>query len=75
VFDIEVAWTPVGLAPALISSVNILNQLGCVSNKNVFSFLWIDFVADPSGFTYNVDINLRDDVGGSIAVLNQNHTF
>ncbi len=75
VFDIEVAWTPTGGAPALISAVNILNQLGCVNNKNVFSFLWIDFVADPTGFTYNVDINLRDDVGGSIAVLNQNHTF
>ncbi len=75
VFDIEVAWTPTGGAPALISTVNILNQLGCVNNKNVFSFLWLDFVADPTGFTYNVDINLRDDVSGSIAVLNQNHTF
>ncbi len=75
VFDIEMTWTPTGGAPALISAVNILNQLGCVNNKNVFSFLWIDFVADPTGFTYNVDINLRDDVSGSIAVLNQNHTF
>ena len=75
VFDIETAWTPVGLAPALISSVNVLNQLGCVSNKNVFSFLWLDFVADPSGFTYNVDMNIRDDVAGTIVVLNQNHTF
>ena len=75
VFDIETAWTPVGLAPALISSVNVLNQLGCVSNKNVFSFLWLDFVADPSGFTYNVDMNIRDDVAGTIVVLNQNFTF
>ena len=75
VFDIETAWTPVGVAPALISSVNVLNQLGCVNDKNVFSFLWIDFVADPSGFTYNVDMNIRDDVGGTIVVLNQNFTF
>lgn len=75
VFDVEMAWAPVGLAPALISTTNYLNQLGCVNDKNVFSFLWIDFVADPSGFTYNVDMNIRDDVGGSIAVLNQNFTF
>ena len=75
VFDIEMAWTPVGLAPAVISTVNVLNQLGCVNDKNVFSFLWLDFVADPSGFTYNVDINIRDDVGGTIVVLNQNFTF
>jgi len=75
VFDIEMAWTPVGLAPAVISTVNVLNQLGCVNDKNVFSFLWLDFVADPSGFTYNVDINIRDDVGGTIVALNQNFTF
>jgi len=75
VFDIEMAWTPVGVAPALISISNVLNQLGCVNDKNVFSFLWIDFVADPTGFTYNVDMNIRDDVGGTIVVLNQNFTF
>jgi len=75
VFDIESTWTPVGLAPAVISTVNVLNQLGCVNDKNVFSFLWLDFVSDPSGFTYNVDINIRDDVGGTIVVLNQNFTF
>ena len=75
VFDIEMAWTPVGLAPAVISTVNVLNQLGCVNDKNVFSFLWLDFVADPSGFTYNVDMNIRDDVAGTIVVLNQNFTF
>jgi hypothetical protein len=75
VFDIEMTWTPTGGAPALISNVNILNQLGCFSGKNIYSYLWIDFVADPTGFTYNVDINIRDSLGVSIAVLNQNHTF
>ena len=75
VFDIEMTWTPTGGAPAVTSTVNVLTQLGCINNKNTFSFLWLDFVADPTGFTYNIDINLRDDVGGSIALLNQNFTF
>ena len=75
VFDIEMTWTPTGGAPAILVSVNILNQLGCINNKNTFSYLWIDFAADPTGFTYNVDINLRDNTTASIALLNQNFVF
>ena len=75
VFDIEMTWTPIGGAPAILVTVNILNQLGCISNKNTFSYLWIDFAADPTGFTYNVDISLRDSTTASIALLNQNFVF
>ena len=75
VFDIEMTWTPTGGAPAILVAVNILNQLGCINNKNTFSYLWIDFAADPTGFTYNVDINLRDNTTASIALLNQNFVF
>ncbi len=75
VFDIEMTWTPIGIAPAILVAVNILNPLGCISNKNTFSYVWIDFAADPTGFTYNVDINLRDNTTATIALLNQNFVF
>lgn len=75
VFDIQLSINPQLGSPATIVPVNIQNQLGCVNNKNVFSYLWLDFASDPSGFTYDVEINLRDDVGGSITNLITTHTF
>ena len=75
VFDIQLSInTQVG-SPAIVSAVNILPRLGCINNKNTFSFLWIDFASDPSGFVYDVEINLRNDVGGSIANLITTTTF
>jgi hypothetical protein len=74
VFDILVAYGS-GLSPVLSPSPIICNQLGCVDGKNVFSYLWIDFVSDPSGFLYDVEISLRDDTGGTIVTLITTHTF
>ena len=75
VFDILVAYNPQIGSPALVLGTIVCNQLGCVNNKNVFSYLWLDFVADPTGFIYDVEISLRDDVGGTILTLITTHTF
>lgn len=75
VFDIQLSVNPQGGSPATLVPTNILNQLGCVNNKNVFSYLWLDFASDPTGFTYDVEINLRDNVAGSIVNLITTHTF
>ena len=75
VFDIEMTWSPTGGAPAILVPANFLNQLGCISNKNTFSYLWIDFAADPTGFTYDVDIKFRDSTTTSIATLSTTFVF
>ena len=75
VFDIQLSVNPQLGSPATLVPTNILNQLGCVSNKNVFSFLWLDFASDPSGFTYDMEINLRDSLSVSIVNLVTTHTF
>ena len=75
VFDIQLSVNPQIGSPATLVPTNILNQLGCVAGKNVFSYLWLDFASDPTGFTYDVEINLRDNIGGSIVNLITTHTF
>ena len=75
VFDILVAYNPQLGSPALVSTPIVCNQLGCESGKNIFSYLWLDFVADPSTFGYDVEISLRDDLGGTIVTLITTHTF
>ena len=75
VFDIQLTINPQAGSPAIVSAVNILPQLGCINNQNIFSFLWIDFASSPTGFAYDVEINLRDNVGGSIVNLITTKTF
>ncbi len=75
VFDIQLTINPQSGSPAVVVPINILNQLGCINNKNTFSKLWIDFASDPTGFAYDVEINLRDNVGGSIVNLVTTKTF
>ena len=69
VFNIEVTFVPVATAPALTANPVTLNPLGCVNGKSVYSYLWIDFVSDPAGETYDLIINFKDSTGASIVSI------
>lgn len=69
VFNIEVTFAPVAAAPALTANPVTLNPLGCVNGKSVYSFLWLDFVADPTGKTYDLTINFKNSTGTSIVSI------
>lgn len=75
VYDIQLTINPQVGSPATSVPVNVLQLLGCVSSKSVYSFLWIDFASDPTGFGYDVEINLRDSTGASIVNLITTKTF
>jgi len=75
VFDIQLTINPQLGSPAVTVPVNILNLLGCVSSKSVYSYLWIDFASDPTTFAYDVEINLRDSAAASIVNLITTKTF
>lgn len=75
VFNIEVTFTPVAAAPALTANPVTLNPLGCVNGKSVYSFLWLDFVADPTGGTYDLTINFKNSTGTSIVSIADFITF
>tara|TARA_R110000824_G_scaffold395070_5_gene595387 strand:- start:12088 stop:12720 length:633 start_codon:yes stop_codon:yes gene_type:complete len=69
VFSIELALAPVGAAPALVASPVTLGSLGCVGGVSVYSKLWIDFVADPATFSYDLTYDFKDSVGASLATV------
>jgi len=70
VYDIVATITPAGGSPAVVSGgVGTANLIGCISNQSNYSFLWVDFASDPSGFSYNVQIELRDSSSSVIATL------
>jgi hypothetical protein len=62
----DVTITPTGGAPAASVSPVTCNLLGCVDGFFVFSKLFIDFVGDPSGFTYDFTIDAKDSGGVTI---------
>jgi len=69
VFSIELTFAPVGLAPALVASPVTLNSLGCVGGLSVYSKLWIDFVADPATFSYDLIYDFKDSTGASLSTV------
>jgi len=66
-FDVLVGLSAVGGSPAPIGSPYVCQNLGCVGGKWVFSKLYIDFAASPSGKTYDFDITVRDKTLATIA--------
>ena len=75
VFNILVTFVPVAAAPALTVNPVTLNPLGCVNGKSVYSYLWLDFVADPTGETYDLTIDFKDSTGASIVSIPDFITF
>lgn len=59
--------TPVGPAPAATVSPVTCNFTSCSPTKAIYSYLWIDFVADPSGQSYDITCDVRDSSGVTIA--------
>ncbi len=66
---IEVTITPSGGAPAPTVNPVVLNTLGCESGKQPFAYLWLDFVGDPSGESYDFLYDFLDEFGSSIVVI------
>ena len=74
VFNIEATFGLVA-GPPLVASVVTLESLGCISGKSVYSFLWIDFVSDPVGQIYDLDLDFKDSTGASIVLISDSITF
>ena len=68
---VEATIVPVGIAPAATVSPVTLNRFGCVDGSWVFKFLWIDFVGDPSGLTYDFDLVVKDELGATLATYSK----
>jgi hypothetical protein len=75
VFNIELTFTPLLGAPALTVNPVTANSLGCISGESVYSYLWVDFVADPTGFSYDVDFDFKDSTGASIVIVTDSFTL
>lgn len=75
VFSIEVTFTPVGAAPALVVNPVSLGSLGCIGGKSVYSYLWVDFVADPVTESYDLNFDFKDSTGASIVIVPDSITF
>jgi hypothetical protein len=76
VFSIEVTFGLVTPGPPTITpNPAVLTNLGCISGKSVYSFLWIDFSFDPTGYTFDVDFDFKDSTGASIVIVADLYTF
>jgi hypothetical protein len=77
VFNIELTFGPVTPGPPVISPVGpiTLSNLGCINGKSVYSFLWVDFSFDPTGFTFDLDFDFKDSTGASIVLVSDLYTF
>ena len=73
--SIELTITPVGAAPVPVASPISLLTLGCVGGKQVFVKNWLDFVADPSGSSYNLQYDFLNELGESVVVLDDSVTL
>ena len=69
VYEIIVTITPSGGAPAPTINPVTLNNLGCIDGGRRFSKLWQDYVADPSGFSYDTSADFKDKDGVTIVIL------
>ena len=75
VFKIEVSFTPVATAPALLVNPVVLNSLGCINGESVYSYLWVDFVSDPATESYDLWFDFKDSTGASLALVADSITF
>jgi hypothetical protein len=78
VFSIEVTFTGTSVlppSPALLVNPVTLTNLGCISGKSVYSYLWVDFASDPATRSYDLDIDFKDSTGASIVVVADSITF
>lgn len=75
VYEVEVtSVTPLGGAPAFSTGTPFsIFFLGADFdiNKAVYSYLWIDFAADPSGFSYDFALDVKDETGASLATYTE----
>jgi hypothetical protein len=75
VFNIEVTIIPVAAAPAPVLTPVTLSSLGCINGKSVYSYLWVDFAADPVGESYDLLFDFKDSTGASIVIVPDSITF
>ena len=73
--SIELTINPVGESPSPVGSPLSLLTLGCIGGKQVFVKNWLDFVADPSGFSYNLQYDFLNELGDSVVVLDDSVTL
>lgn len=76
IFDVVVSLVKVNPAsPDPAPASMPLNKLGCVNGKQAFKFLWMNFLADPTGHTYNLEFTFRDSTGATLSLLSDSITF
>ena len=76
VYDLELSISPQVGSPAVIASPVICNFFQCQSTKAIYSYLWVDFASDPTGFGYDVEILPRDSAGTPVVpALITTYTF
>ena len=77
VFNIELTFGAVTPGPPVIIPATpiTLSSLGCISGMSVYSFLWVDFSFDPTGFTFDLDFDFKDSTGASIVLVSDLYTF
>lgn len=76
VYDLQLAISPQVGSPAVVSSPVICNFFQCQSTKAIYSYLWVDFASDPTGFGYDIEILPRDSTGTPVVpVLITTYTF
>jgi hypothetical protein len=75
VYQVELTLTQGAGSPALVTNPVTLNSLGCVSGKHTLSYLWVDFVSNPSGFFYDLQYDFKDSSGVVLATIFDTITF
>lgn len=74
--QVEVNLTPVGLAPAVTGTNPFaVNFWQCDTTGAIYSFLYQTFAADPTGFSYTVDLNYVDPDGAATATYTAAYTL
>ena len=72
---IKLTITPKEDAPESVGSDITLSSLGCLGGKQVFTKLWLDFVGDPKGHSYNLIYDFINEFGNSITTIEDSVTF
>ena len=64
-----------GLGPSAIVGTFDLNKIGTVAGLLNFSYLWLDFVSDPTGFEYTSELVFKDSAGVTLDTIYKTNTF